>query len=283
MEHADTASATTTGLGDEMSTTTPYESLVEPFDRDGYAIARKVLDADLMSEARDHVEWLQGRHPDLRGEELSHELVAGDPFWLRLVSDPRLLDLAAAFIGPDIALFASHYICKPAFSGQAVLWHQDSAYWPLDPMEVVTVWLAVDKSTVRNGCLRVVPGSHREPTYSHRDRGDLDNVLGSEASVDVDESAAVNLELDPGDVEIHHPNILHGSLANTSAERRCGLTIRYIPTTTRITSEEPFPSAVLLRGKPGNNTYQPWPTFLPGHHFPFRDAPLSNRSAINSP
>ena len=60
-----------------------------------------------------------------------------------------------ALAGPDIALFASHYISEP---GQPVLWHQDGAYWPLEPMNVVTLWLAVDHSVPENGCLRVIPG-----------------------------------------------------------------------------------------------------------------------------
>ena len=59
-----------------------------------------------------------------------------DPFWVRLVGDQRLLDIAKLFIGPNIALFASHYIAKPPGEGQAVLWHQDAHYWPLEPMEV---------------------------------------------------------------------------------------------------------------------------------------------------
>jgi len=72
-------------------------------------------------------------------------------------------------------------------------------------------------------------------------------------------------------VEVHHPRILHASSANTSARRRCGLTIRYIPTSTRITSElQPYPSALLLRGEPGVNQYQTWPAYVPGRHYPFR-------------
>jgi hypothetical protein len=61
---------------------------------------------------------------------------------------------------------------------------------------------------------------------------------------------------------------MHGSLANTSDKRRCGLTIRYIPTSTRITArEQPYPSALLLRGRPGVNAYQPWPEEDPEQTF----------------
>jgi ectoine hydroxylase-related dioxygenase (phytanoyl-CoA dioxygenase family) len=79
--------------------------------------------------------------------------------------------------------------------------------------------------------------------------------------------------LAPGDVEVHHPNIVHGSTANTSPNRRCGLTIRYIPTSTRITDPEvPYPSAFHLQGSPGVNSYQPRPRYVEGRDFPFADS-----------
>ena len=238
------------------------------YERDGFVIFRNVLDAALLAQATEHVAWLQQRHPELRGEDLSHELVARDPFWVRLVSDDRLLDIAEQFVGPDIALFASHYICKPPYSGRPVLWHQDGAYWPLEPMDVVTLWVAIDDSTPENGGLRVIPGSHREDLHELRARDDLDSVLGSESATEVDETLAVDLTLSAGDVEVHHPNIVHGSDANTSPKRRCGLTIRYIPTSTRITAhEQPYPSAILLRGRAGVNVYQAWPDEDPDQRF----------------
>jgi hypothetical protein len=133
-----------------------------------------------------HIEWLQEQNPERRPEQFGHELVAADPFWVhlvsapqqlavctwvvwpvrspfsfptpddscaqvRLVSDPRLLAIAQQYVGDDIALFASHYICKPPGDGQEVLYHQDGSYWPLEPMEVVTLWLCVP-------CLRASKG-----------------------------------------------------------------------------------------------------------------------------
>src|SRR5579859_3527941 len=241
---------------------------MDQYERDGFALFHNVLDAGLIGEVNEHVAWLQAKHPDLRPENLGHWLMTDDPFWVRLVGDDRLLDIAEQFIGPDIALFASHYISKPPFSGQPVLWHQDGAYWPLEPMNVVTLWLAVDHSVPENGCLRVIPGSHRGELHGLRQRADTENVLGSESATDVDESQAVDMILAPGDVEVHHPKIMHGSNPNTSPQRRCGLTIRYIPTSTRIvTEEQPYASALLLRGEPGVNVYQPRPVFVPGESF----------------
>jgi ectoine hydroxylase-related dioxygenase (phytanoyl-CoA dioxygenase family) len=251
---------------------TEREDALRRFDEDGYVIFRDVIDPELVAETSGHMEWLSAQHPELRPEQLGNQLMTDDPFWVRLVSDPRLLDVAELFIGPDIALFASHYISKPAFSGQPVLWHQDAAYWPLDPMEVVTCWLAVDHSTEQNGCVRVIPGSHKSTVHGMHTTG-AGSVLGSETDAEIDESQAVSLELAPGDVEVHHPNILHSSLANESSQRRCGLTIRYIPTSTMITSDEqPFASAFHLQGNPGGNQFQPTPLYVEGKHYPFRDS-----------
>ncbi len=244
------------------------------YEQDGYVIVRNAIDADLAAEAVRHCGWLMERHPDLRPEDLHHGLVADDPFWVRLVSDDRLLDIAEAFIGPNIALFASHYICKAPRTGKPVLWHQDGSYWPLDPMEVTTIWLACGPSTRENGCMRVIPGTHNLELHEMQANQDVESVLGSQIDPAlVDDSKAVDLELAPGDVSIHNPNIVHGSEANTSDQWRYGLTIRYIPTSTRITE----PSAgvpFLLRGEaaPGINEYLERPAYRPGDHMPFAGA-----------
>lgn len=236
------------------------------YQEDGYVVLPHVLDPAAVRQASSHVEWLQREHPDLRPEQLHHWLMWEDPYWVRLVANDRLLDCVEPIIGPHIALFASHYICKPGGDGLPVLWHQDGSYWPLEPMEVVTCWLAVDDSTPENGCMRVLPGSHRGPRLAHH-RHQREAVLGTEIRAeDLDESRAVDVVLPAGGVSLHHPWLVHGSNPNFSARRRCGLTIRYIPTTTRITQEW---KTFLLRGEavPGINTYYPFPEYVPGKHF----------------
>lgn len=243
----------------------------QQYETDGWTIFRNVLDPDLIAEASDHVDWLLAKNPGLRPEQLHHHLVINDPFWQRLVGDDRLLDVAEQFIGPNIALFASHYISKPPRDGHAVLWHQDGAYWPLEPMEVVTLWLSVDASDTENGCMRVISGTQTMDLKKLQENKSVPNVLNSETPAEFfDESGAVDIVLGPGDVSVHHPNIVHGSNANTSDRRRCGLTIRYIPTSTRIASGAGCP--FLLRGEPvpGVNDYLPRATFVDGQHFPFR-------------
>ncbi len=241
----------------------------EAYDRDGFVIFRDVLDAELIGEAYRHVDWLIEHHPGVRPEALHLPLSVDDPFWCRLVSDPRLVDIAELFVGPDVALFATHYICKPPKTGQPVLWHQDGAYWPLEPMDVVTLWLAVSDSSPDNGCMRVIPGTHTMDLTALRQRTDVDNVLSSEIDDAVDESKAVDFVLKPGDVSVHHPNIVHGSEPNASDRWRRGLTLRYIPTSTRLTDPDAI-APLLVRGQPrADQTYRAMPPYVEDRQMPF--------------
>ena len=255
------------------------------YDTDGYTVYRDVLPPDLVAEAAGHVTWLMEQNPGTRPEHLSNDLMADDPFWLRLVSDNRLLDVAERFIGPNIALFASHYIAKAPFDGQKVRWHQDGSYWPLEPMEVVTLWLAADDTDAENGCLRIVPGTQNERlvSWENLEKSPGEDVLGSGIRPeDVDEDAAVDVVMSAGDVEVHHPNVIHGSNANTSPRWRRGLTIRYIPASTRIITEGTWLSAYMLRGEPTSdiNRYRPFPTYRgDGTQMPFADAEAWNAKA----
>ncbi|MFF6979095.1 phytanoyl-CoA dioxygenase family protein [Streptomyces sp. NPDC008343] len=255
---------------------TPLEQAAAEYEERGFAIIRNVIPEDLLDEARSHVEWLTARYPDLRPEHFHHPLIRNDAFWVRLVSDPRLVDIGEHFLGPNLACFTAHYICKPPYDGQPVLWHQDGAYWKLAPMRALTVWLAIDESTAENGCLRMIPGSHKLPLHPPNLRTDKPNMLFSEADTDLvsrwaAEQGVVDIELNPGDVSIHHPHLLHCSEANTSPKRRCGLDIGYISTSTRIESQGLYLDPVLVRGEPvdGVNTYRKLPRYMPAETIPF--------------
>ncbi len=248
------------------------KQLRKEYKDNGYLVFKNVLDAGLLQETSNHVDWLMGKNPDLRPENLGHSLMTNDPFWVRLVGDNRLLDIAEIFVGKNIALFASHYISKPSSDGRPVLWHQDGSYWPLEPMEVITLWLAVDESTIENGCMRVISGTHHSQLQEMKKRQDIPNVLSSGIDPNlVDETKAVDVILEAGDVSVHHPNIIPGSNPNLSTKRRCGLTIRYIPSSTRIVSDRQWPSAFMLRGMPvdGVNNYLPKPKYTKGKHMTF--------------
>ncbi len=250
-------------------------ALRQEYDKNGYVIVRNAIDADLAGETAEHVHWLAKRHPDTRPEHLHHDMLVTDPFMHRLVGDPRLLDIVEQFIGPNIAMFAAHYIAKPPKHGQEVLWHQDGTYWPLEPMEVTTIWLAATASRRENGCLRVLPGTQNNRLLSRAELQDVPdgkNVLSSGIHPSqIDDSHIVDLELQPGDVSIHNPRIIHGSKANTSADWRIGLTLRYIPTSTWV--KRATHASIFLRGQKDpevDNLYAQRPTFDSAVHMPFR-------------
>ena len=184
------------------------------YERDGFTVFRNVIDPDLVAEAREHVQWLQRRYPSIRPEHFHHPLMRDDAFWVGLVTDERILNVVERFLGPDIACFTSHYICKPPHDGKAVLWHQDGAYWNLEPVEALTVWVAIDDCDAENGCLRMIPETHRGAIRDIVPRRDVENMLYS--SIDPLFVDAVPIELRAGDVSVHHPLIIHGSDSNIS-------------------------------------------------------------------
>jgi ectoine hydroxylase-related dioxygenase (phytanoyl-CoA dioxygenase family) len=176
-----------------------------------------------------------------------------------LLSD-EVADLVEPIVGPNIALWSSHFICKDPFTGRATPWHEDSAYWEgrfSGYDNIVTVWLALDRSTRENGCMRVIPGSHTGGFSQYEPVDRAQNTFGSRIK-DVDEDHAVYFELEPGECSLHDARIIHGATANTSPLRRCGYTMRYIPTSLKVIPEKnPGWKMWLLRGTDlAGNTYE---------------------------
>lgn len=167
-----------------------------------------------------------------------------------LTRRPAILDAVEQLLGPDLLAWNTNWFVKMPHDQTFVSWHQDGTYWGLSPMEVVTAWVALGPVTTDNGCMRVLPGSHRQPQLPQRDTYAENNVLsrGQEIAVAVDERAAVDLELRPGEMSLHHLWIVHGSRANHSDSARIGIAIRYV--STRVRQESPVPPfAMLVRGQ----------------------------------
>ena len=251
-----------------------FDTLKQEYDNNGYAIVRDLIKPELVSEVESHVHWLSKKYPDTRPEAFHHNLLVHDPFIHHLLDNKNLLDLIEAIIGPDIALFGAHYIAKKPHDGKPVGWHQDGSYWPLEPMEVVSVWLAGTESTSENACMRVIPGTQSKNLLKPSDMISLDTeeyVL--DLAIDpkqIDDSDAVDIELRAGDISIHNPSIVHGSNSNTSDKWRIGLTLRYIPTSTYVNREGW--DCILLRGQARDgikNNYAKKPVFDPSEHMPF--------------
>jgi chlorinating enzyme len=171
--------------------------------------------------------------------------------WLDdLMRDARIVDAVEDLIGPDILCWNSIFWIKEANSPSYVSWHQDLKYWGLDCDDLVTAWVALSPATLESGCMRVLPGSHRQEMLPHDDVYDPENMLtrGQEIAIAVDEEATVPMALRPGQMSIHNVRLAHASGPNSTGDRRIGVSLHYMPTRSRQLVGE-WDSAALVRGE----------------------------------
>ncbi len=213
----------------------------ERYAREGWVVPRWQLPAPRVAALRDALDELLRRNPGVRPEKLVSAHVEGDngegvqgvADFLALARDPDIVELVADAIGDDLILWGCHVFCKPAHEGYETPWHQDGHYWPIRPLATCTVWVALEPSTRANGCLRVVPGSHRARrlhAHLHEERSDL-TLNQRLAAGAFDEAQAVDIELQPGQMSLHDVYMIHGAAANHSPQRRTGVALRYMPST----------------------------------------------------
>ena len=153
----------------------------------------------------------------------------------QLVHHPVIMDAVEDLIGPDFALWGSVLFIKEPQSSHYVSWHQDATYMGLEPQDFVTPWLALSPSNRETGCMSMIPGSHRGAIRPHEETFHEDNILTRGQQIgDVDESLAVDLVLQPGQMSLHHARTIHASRPNRGTERRAGFAIQaYVPAGTR--------------------------------------------------
>ena len=204
---------------------------VKSYWENGYHIYKKqVFDAQELATLTSIFE----DHLAEKGAKLSDELDTPhfrDPRLLDFLLSPKVLDIVESIIGPNIGLWSSHFISKEPFVGRRTPWHEDSAYWKgkFESFDkIITLWLAIDNSNLQNGCMGVVPGTHKNGFSVYENIDGVNNTFDTEIKKDlVDESKVVWFELNRGECSLHDSRIIHGAHANTSAYRRCGYTMRY--------------------------------------------------------
>jgi hypothetical protein len=213
---------------------------VAAYRQNGYVTPSYKLAPALLASLRGSVEALIDANSSVRPEQLvgahiknsKDTGVKGRDELVGFAQHPELLDIVEQIIGPDLILWGSQVFSKPAGDGMAIPWHQDGQYWPMRPLATVTVWIAVDAATTENGCLRVIPGTHESGLMPHESTDQLGLALNQGVAKGVlDEREAIDIELEPGQISLHHAMLVHGSNANRSAKRRCGYAIRYMPAT----------------------------------------------------
>lgn len=161
------------------------------------------------------------------------------PWAYRLATSETVLDAVESILGPDIVIDGTLVFYKPPRDAGYASWHQDSVYsgWHLTPS--VSAWIALTPSEHSNGCMRAIPGSHHDGLLEHENvLGDpnLLNRRGERLRTDVDEARAVDVELQAGEMSLHHTNIVHGSNPNESGGPRIGFIVRFV--TNRTTNRD---------------------------------------------
>jgi hypothetical protein len=208
------------------------EEDVARYARDGIVVSKNGLRAENVAQLRAKLDSFlveQG----ITDADYVPDIIERDPTWLQYAVMPEILDAVAQLIGEDIIVWGSALFCKAGKGGRATPWHQDGHYWPIRPLNTVTVWIAIDKVNTENSCLRVIPGSHRDRvSFSH----DVDNsdaiILNQVLKPEHLQSAPPrDIELEPGMFSIHDVYLIHGANPNNSGKRRAGMVFRYMPAT----------------------------------------------------
>ncbi len=208
---------------------------IADFNRDGYLTRLRIFSEAEIADIRAYFDELLARTLAAGGDSYSistAHLRFGRVY--DLLTHPRIVAYSKGLLGENVIAWGSHFFCKMPGDGKRVSWHQDSSYWPLTPSKAVTAWLAIDDSSVENACMRFIPGTHHLGHLTYKlSENDEANVLNQTVPGAETLGQPVNVELKAGEMSIHSDLLLHGSEANESTRRRCGLTLRYCPASVR--------------------------------------------------
>ena len=167
-----------------------------------------------------------------------------------LIYNKEILDHVEKIIGPNFFCWNSVIFHKQPNSPAFVSMHQDQNYWGIVHDKALSVQLAITNSKIHNGCLRILPESHKN-NYSHDDLAIKDNLLARGQSISenkLDNNKFLNIELDAGECVIFHGNLVHGSKPNISNEHRLCFTMRFLTTDNKIQKNLYYNYATLVRG-----------------------------------
>jgi ectoine hydroxylase-related dioxygenase (phytanoyl-CoA dioxygenase family) len=229
-------------------------NLLENYQRDGVVLPIRLLSEGEAAQALANYVTFQQKANELFGHDISIKPHLVAPWVMQLARNESLLNTVSQLIGPNIMLWCSDFFVKKAGTGKHVGFHQDSKYWGLQPSDgVLSAWLALSHSNLDNGCMQVVRGTHTGGVYEHIDTYNPDNMLtvGQEVQHQWADEDVIDVVLKPGEMSIHHLDLIHGGKPNHSDHDRVGLVLRFItPQTRQILGAD---SAMLICGE---DTYQ---------------------------
>jgi ectoine hydroxylase-related dioxygenase (phytanoyl-CoA dioxygenase family) len=220
---------------DEPMTPTTHQK--NEFARQGFFITDPLFDSRTLDEIAAEFERIRAEEDAALGEDGTRGIThKGKRYFLaklhersepcrRMVTGRSMTELAVAMLGPEVRLYWNQAVIKPPLQGASFAWHQDTGYVPIEPQEYLTCWLAVDETTVENGCIWVIPGSHHWGLQPHRRDETLGDMVGYEGP-----EKGIPVPLKRGQMAVFSSLLLHSSGPNITEGPRRAYVIQYAPT-----------------------------------------------------
>lgn len=244
------------------------EAQINQFWEDGCLIIEDLLDENEISTLLEYAEWVaSGEASHIPQTQLQVEpgVVAGkahaetyadslrkmshlafyDKVFENHARNPKILDIIESLLGANIKLYQDQLFMKPPRIGSRQGYHQDMPLgFHIDPPDMVTCWTALTDSTIENGCLWMIPGTHKfgiieQSKWTEYEKMSLAGNLPEERA----------LVMKAGSCSFHHGLILHSSRPNTTSQRRRGYATHYVSAECRYTGQPEKNDAILMRGE----------------------------------
>ena len=230
----------------------------EQYQRDGYVVVNDCLDGATVEAVTDRIEsyvrnerketqFERMLEPDAAEDALDDAepvrkfeglgMVEEDEMFEDLVRDENIVEVIEQLQGRNHSLLRSAAMLKPPRVGSEKKFHQDAAYYPIHPMDHITVWIALDQATTENGCMQVVPGAHRDGLLGHEAIEYETDITIAEA--DYGPEDAVALPMEPGDVLFQHCLLPHYTAPNETDDWRRAYIASYMRNRSRFTDADP--------------------------------------------
>lgn len=230
---------------------------VEQFRKDGFLYYGHVLRDDELTSLRESLDKVV-RGKSAKAPEAMRNMSGGDDVVIQIVNiweaepafydhlfNDRIVPLAAQLMGSDtVRVWHDQIQIKPSYVGGPTIWHQDHPYWPvIQPADLVSAWVALEDATIDNGCMWMVPGSHKWGAYRGGTVGSDKEDWGPSqearafAKEHGYEGAGTPVEVPAGSVVFHHCLTWHGAPPNRSTHSRPAIAVHYMPGWTRYEKE----------------------------------------------
>ena len=209
--------------------TTLSKEDIESFNERGFLTGIEIFNNSAIQDIRDYFDKLlqnamaSGNDSySISTAHLKHKKVYD------LLLNEKVVSIVGDLLGENIIGWGSHFFCKLPGDVKRISWHQDASYWPFSHTNTVSCWLAIDDTTIENGCMKFIPGSHRFGLIDYEmSKNEEKNVLNQTVHKAENYGDPLTIELNAGQISIHSDLLLHSSNPNISEYRRCGLSLRY--------------------------------------------------------